>query len=121
MNIRTLKSFFIASLILLTSPLIAQAHIGGHGEISEVDVIPMASEHVAALIEDGVELPEIGKLDKGWRNVDPSNKKIDQKGDGYYVVSFAHPKEEKTLYLLLSLSGDLYDANFTGKFEGLKN
>ena len=106
--------------VLFISPTLSSAHWGGHNYINEVDVIPIASEHVTALIKEGIDIKGIGKLDESWNKVRTVHKKITKKGNGYYVVSFAHPKEKKILYLLLSWSGDLYDANFSGNFEGLE-
>jgi hypothetical protein len=115
------KTLIFLYFFLLCYPLISSAHPGGHFNIAQGDVIPIASEHVMAIVKEGIEIPGIGKLDQSWNEVHPKHKKIIKKEIGYYIVSFAHPKEKKILYLLLSSSGDLYDANFSGQFEGLKN
>lgn len=116
------KSFIFLSVVLLSFPTIPMAHIGGHGQINlnEVDVIPRASKHVATLIERGIEIKEIGKLDEKWKNVDPSQKVAKKWNVYYYVVSFTLPEDKETLYLLLSMSGALYDVNFTGNFDKWK-
>jgi len=49
-----------------------------------------------------------------------SDKRIHKKGDGYYIVGLTNIKEEKSLFILMSISGEVYDANFTGNFPGLK-
>lgn len=110
----------ILSTMVLAMPIAVQAH-PGHLEIAEEEVIPTATHHVATLIEKGIEIPGIGKLDKSWSKVGSSSKKIDKTGEGYYIVSFVHPREKKILYLLIGFAGELYDANLTGKFEGIEN
>jgi hypothetical protein len=103
----------------------SEAHWGGHGNVEEVvlkkeSVIPTASSHVVELINQRIELKDIGRLDKSWSTVPESDKKITRQGDGYYIVSFKHPKEERTLFLLMSSMGDLYGVNFSGNFEGVE-
>ena len=98
------------------------AHPGGHGEslpIDETEVVSTASGHMTQLIEQGVDLKGIGKLNENWKDVPESGKSMTKKPSGYYVVSFTHPKEKRTLYLLISPAGDLYDVNLSGIFEGL--
>jgi len=48
------------------------------------------------------------------------NVVIYTKGTGYIVVSVLNESEKKTLYILMSESGEVFDANFTGKFDGIK-
>jgi hypothetical protein len=43
-----------------------------------------------------------------------------KKGSGYYLVSVLNTVEEKTLYVLMSDAGEVYNANFTGEFDGIK-
>jgi hypothetical protein len=117
-----LKSFICVCAIVLCLPNASFAHSGGHMSINEVYVIPVATENVAILIKEGIELRNgLGKLDESWNKIPESQKKIAQKGEAYYVVSFTNPKDKKSLYLLMSLGGDLMDANFSGKFEGLED
>jgi hypothetical protein len=106
----------ILSTFLVLSPSTVFAHMGGHDEINEVDIIPMATEHVTALTSQGVEIKGIGKLDPSWGQVPEKNKNF-KRDKGAYIVTFKHPKEDKTLYLLMSPSGHLYDANYTGQFK----
>ncbi len=59
-------------------------------------------------------------LDASWENTAENDKKISKKGNGYYIVSFAG-KSTKILYVLISDRGEVYDANYSGKFEDLKD
>jgi len=42
---------------------------------------------------------------------------IKDRGSDYYIVSFESSNEQK-LYFLMSSSGNLFEANFTGDFSG---
>lgn len=124
---------FSAVLLLTTAPAAyagsdhdhGHSHGGSthsHGEaakkIDDKGAIAAASKNIAALIEQ--KKPVGGTaLDATWATTTDADKKISKKGNGYYVVSFAG-KATKTLYVLLSDTGELYDANYSGKFEGLK-
>lgn len=46
--------------------------------------------------------------------------KIHKKGSGYFIISVANATEAKTLYVLISSDGKVYDVNFTGEFDGLE-
>ena len=113
---------FLILFILLCLISVSFAHFGGHGDGEEVslswnEVISVATHHVADLIKLQVDLKDIGVLDKSWNDVAPSAKKFDKRESGDFIVSFAHPVEKKTLYLLLSPFGDLYEVNFSGNFN----
>lgn len=115
----------IIGFVLLCHSAVSFAHFGGHGEGEEVElswneVISVATQHVGELIKLQVDLKDIGVLDKSWNNVVPSAKKFDRRENGDFIVSFAHPVEKKTLYMLLSPVGDLYEVNFSGNFGTAK-
>jgi hypothetical protein len=120
-----MRTIFLIIVFMFSFLSHSEAHWGGHGNVEEVvikeaDVIPTATAHVAELIKQGIKLEGVGQLDKSWNGVSEAGKKITQKGEGYYIISFKHPKEDKTLYLLMSSMGDLYGANFSGTFEGVE-
>jgi hypothetical protein len=106
----------LISLMLSTS--LAFAHGGGHATIKESQVIQYSDKKIAIIVDQQIKI-EGKKLDKSWLNIAKSNKKIYKKGEGYYMSSFKNDKNNKTLYILLSVAGELYDANYSGKFEGL--
>ena len=110
---------FLLSLLLMTHSQNLFAHGGGHGPISETGAINVASFTVNQFINFDAGLG-FGKLDKSWNNISTDEKRIHRKGDGYYIVSATNKKEGKTLYVLMSIGGEVYDANFSGEFPGLK-
>lgn len=121
-----------ALLTLSTAPLAfaGPGHEHNHGagghthgsqsqKIDDKTAIATASKGVAKIIEQKQPVEGVA-LDAAWANVTEGNKKISKKGNGYYIVSFAG-ENAKTLYVLLSDAGEVYDANYSGKFEGLKD
>lgn len=111
------RILFIISLMLVYQT--AYSHAGGHGPVDEKQAIAIASDVVEQFVDSDPGLG-FGKLDKSWKNVAKRSAKIHKKGNGYYIVSILNTENAKTLYFLLSISGEVYDANFTGEFEGLK-
>lgn len=86
--------------------------------MNEAEMIAAASDALPQLVEQGHKID--GKaLDASWSDVTSSGK-VHSKGNGYTIVSF-EGENDQTLYVLLSDTGELYDANFTGEFEGLNN
>ncbi|WP_188152391.1 DUF6488 family protein [Teredinibacter waterburyi] len=57
------------------------------------------------------------KLPVSWAALDQSAVKIHKNGRGYYIVSVENKAEAKTLYVLIALAGDVFDANFSGEFK----
>lgn len=109
----------IISLILTLYSANSFSHSGGHDPVSEKEAIFIASNVVIQFVNSDAGLG-FGKLKKSWKNISEDNKRIHVKADGYYIVSFNNKTEDKTLYFLLSRSGEVYDANFKGEFKGLK-
>jgi len=95
------------------------AHEGGHGPVSEQQAIIIASNLAGQFVEHDPGLG-FGTLSGSWVQLPLSDKRIHKKGDGYYIVGLTNIKEEKSLFILMSISGEVYDANFTGNFPGLK-
>ena len=110
---------FLLSLLVITHSQNLLAHGGGHGPISEPKAIDVASFAVNQFINFDAGLG-FGKLDKSWNKISTDEKRIHRKGDGYYIVSANNKKEGKTIYVLMSIGGEVYDANFSGEFPGLK-
>lgn len=119
-----MKTKLLASTVLAVSLLVSQTtygHEGGHAApppaITEDAALKTASKEVKALITEGKTI-EGQQLNKSWEKLTP---KLSKKGEGYYVVALENPAEKKTLYVLLADYGKFWDANFSGKFEGLDN
>ena len=110
----------IFTLILLSGFQQAFAHSDhAHGPITEASALQLAKEATIQLTEKDAGLG-FGKLPESWKAMSAASAKIHKKGSGYFIVSVANAAEAKTLYVLISRDGEVYDANFTGKFDGLE-
>jgi len=110
----------ICTFLLLIGFQQAYAH-GSHASnpIADASALQLAKETTIQLTERDADLG-FGKLPDSWSQISNSSVKIYQKGSSYFIVSVANTTEEKTLYVLVSSDGEVYDANFTGKFEGIE-
>ena len=61
-----------------------------------------------------------GKLSESWAKVTEAQSQIAKKRDGYLILQLTNPESDKTLYVLMDNSGEVYDANLTGDFDGLE-
>lgn len=107
------------SLVLLFSQ-----HAFSHGDhdhvsISESQAMLLAVSVAKKLSEQDVGL-NIGKLPDSWKIIPEGGVLMHKQGKGYYIVSVENKEEKKTLYVLMSSDGEVYDANFSGVFEGLE-
>jgi len=95
------------------------SHDGGHGhnhtqtEVNKETIKKKANQKLSLLIKKG-------KLNKSWSKVSIMNMKKKQfNHNTEWVVSFKNEaiknKEEKILYIFVSLSGNITGANYTGK------
>ena len=113
------KILVLLSFLIMIHSQSVIAHGGAHGPVSETRAIDIASFTVNQFVHFDAGLG-FGKLDKSWNNISTDEKRIHRKGDGYYIVSATNKQEDKTLYILMSIGGEFYDANFSGDFKGLK-
>ena len=97
----------------------AFSHGGGHDRISEIEVVGIA-KYVAMKLTEEERGMGFGKLDESWKELPEDKVGISKSGPGYYVVALEHEDEERTLYILMSETGSVYDANFSGKFKGIE-
>ena len=124
-----------ATLMLATAPLAyaGSGHDHGHthggsthshseaaAKLDEEGAISVATKALAAIIENKQPV-EGTPLDAAWGNTAIADKKISKKGNGYYIVSFDIKGAGRTLYVLLSDTGEIFDANYSGKFKDLKD
>jgi len=113
------KSFLLSVIAILFSAQLAFAHGSGHGTpISDAATLKAASEAVSMLVSQKEKVAG-APLDAAWANVPETSRKLHRKVAGFTIVSFQQ-SPDKTLYVLLSDQGEYYDANYTGKFEGVK-
>jgi len=90
-----------------------------HGPISITEAQSLAMDVAKNLSSRDAGLG-FGQLAKSWQSILSKDVAIHKKGEGYYIVSVMNESEKKTLYVLMSDSGEVYDANLTGIFEGIK-
>lgn len=107
----------VISCILFTST--AFGHGGSHDPIA-----PETAQKVATYVANQFTEMDpglgFGKLPQSWLNLSVDHASMHKKGKGYYIVKLDNTKEKKSLYVLMAISGEVYDANFTGEFKGLK-
>jgi hypothetical protein len=87
--------------------------------ITDASALQLAKETTTQLTEKDANLG-FGKLSDSWSPISDDSVKIYKKDSSYFIVSVANITEEKTLYVLISSNGEVYDVNFTGEFEGLE-
>jgi len=106
-------------MLLMVQAHSVMAHGGGHGPINPEMATSIALD---AAQQFSVNDPGLGfgKLPPSWKTLTKSSTKIETKGEGYYIVSVTNQGEGKTLYVLMSATGSVYDANFTGEFPKVK-
>ena len=107
-----------ALLVMLQAPSVL-AHGGGHGPISQFKAVTITLDAADQFTANDPGLG-FGKLDSSWKGLSRDTSKVVTKGQGYYIVSVENKAEGKTMYVLMSASGDIYDANFTGEFPKVK-
>lgn len=88
--------------------------------IDEKGALTASATAINTLVRQALPV-EGGLLDESWAQVGNEARTIHKTGKGYFIVLIKNETgEENSLYLLLSDKGELYDANYTGSFEGLK-
>lgn len=92
---------------------------GSHSPVSPAEALNIAKDAAVMLAEEDRGMG-FGKLDDSWKTVPADNISIGKTGPGFYIVTLGNISEKRTLYVLMSNTGDLYDANFSGKFEGIE-
>lgn len=112
---------FILSIFLLFNSKVVMAHGDHvHAPINDGKAMMIAGSVAENLASQDAGLG-FGKLASSWMNITDNNISIYQKHKDYYVVSVVNLKENRTLYVLMSDAGDVYDANFTGVFKGVND
>ena len=93
----------------------AWAH-GAHGaHFEKSDAIDLASRYLVTIVKK--KTPIEGKaLDSSWLNIPSSDKAVTNEEEWYFIVSMHNSGKKKTLFMLISKKGKLYQVNFSGKF-----
>ena len=109
-------ALFLMGLLCNTPAVFAHE---GHEHVNDQSVLPIALEAATDLTKKDQGLG-FGKLPASWTNLPFKNAKVHKKYPGYFVVAVTNDAEKKTIYFVISVEGDVYDANFTGEFKNLK-
>ena len=108
------------SILFVTHGSNVLAHPGGHfTTISDDQAMAIGAAAAEQLVDYDVGLG-FGKLTASWKGLSRDATRVHARGEGYYIVSVANTYEGETMFVLMSLSGTVYDINFTGEFEGLQ-
>lgn len=108
-------SVVVLGLSLLTANL-AFSHSSHGAPLNDQQASEKAIEYTGMIVEKSTAIKGV-TLDDSWQAV--TETKIYKKNLRYFVVSLYNASQEKTLYLLINSSGEFYDANFDGVFEGI--
>ena len=115
---KLLLSIFLLALLSLNQQ--AFAHSDHQSTpISEIAAMQLATDVSTQLSSRDAGLG-FGQLAVSWAAIPKQNVSILKKGNDYYIVTVLNVQEKKTLYILMSIGGEVYDANFTGKFKGVE-
>jgi Family of unknown function (DUF6488) len=118
-NLLNLKNIavFIFSTVLFSAT--AFGHGGSHNPIS-----PEKAQFVATKLANQFTTMDpglgFGKLPESWLDLPTAQASIHKRGKGYYIVKLDNSADKKSLFVLMAISGEVYDANFSGEFKGLK-
>lgn len=113
--------------LLLSAALFISQYAAAHGDheyqeprfISESVALIVAQRATTSMTRKDAGLG-FGQLRESWSAISKDDMAIHKKGSGYYVVSVFNKGEEKTLYVLMSKTGEVYDANLIGEFDGIE-
>jgi len=118
---KILIAALIASLLFVAQNVAAH---GDHGyepprEISESVALIIAQRATTSMSKKDSGLG-FGQLNESWSEIPSKDVSMHKQGKGYYVISVLNKKEEKTVYVLMSNFGEVYDANLIGEFDGIE-
>ncbi|GHB59311.1 hypothetical protein GCM10008107_05570 [Psychrosphaera saromensis] len=106
-----ITALFIA-LMLNTSPVFAH---GYHGEISAEQALEIAAKATQKLTFKDLGF-KVGKLDGSWKSLTAEDFKLHSEEENHYVVSAKNSSKDKTIYFLMTVSGDVLKVNSEAKF-----
>ena len=114
------KLLAVFSLLFIIQSSSVLAHPGGHNTtITDDQALAIGAGAAEQLVDYDAGL-DFGKLNASWKGLPQDAVRIYVRGEGYFIVSVENTYENETLFVLMSLSGTVYNANFTGEFEGLQ-
>lgn len=86
-----------------------------HTGIAETQAIRLGGEVAKRLAFQDAGLG-FGQLPQSWLSIPTKDITLHKKGNGYYIIAVENKSNQKTLYVLMSWEGEVYDANLTGDF-----
>lgn len=87
--------------------------------LSSKELIKAATKNVKAMVSKKHPIDK-APLNASWTKIPEAQKSIFKKGTGYSIIKLEDKTAKKALFVLMSETGELYDANFTGAFKGLE-
>lgn len=121
---KTLATFFLLSLLGTVQQVAAHADHDHAPATKKAPITEQAAINTGKDVAVQLSMKDaglgFGKLPASWSNLPAKNIKLHKKGEGYYIVSAANDEDKKTLFVLMSTEGEVFDANFTGEFKNLK-
>ena len=113
---RIIAALVVALTLAQATPALSHAD---HGPIEPYEAQVLATNYATRLVQVDVGLG-FGKLPESWQNLPTKATTLVKETAEYYVISVRNEAEDKTLYFLMSRSGDVYGINFTGEFDEVK-
>lgn len=135
-TIKTINVFLICWGVAAGGYVVSDFETGGGASVALAQVIEKPGDAPSAVLDeksavkaavDGIKslirqgLPVDGSLlEPQWAQVPDEDTKVSRKGKGFYIVSILNKQDEgRELFVLISDRGEIFDANFSGEFEGL--
>lgn len=116
---KVISQFFLVAMLSIVHPFVF-----AHGDHEHPPIAPKEAEQAALRAVQHFTTQDMGlgfgKLNKSWGQLSFDAAKVDREEAGYFIVGVSNASEAKTLYVLISDEGDIYDANFSGTFPKLK-
>lgn len=114
---------FVSTILFLVVMGVGQLAMA-HGDHNHPPIEPKEAEQAALRAAGYFTTRDMGlgfgQLDKSWNELSVEAAKVSRSENGYFIVAVKNAAKGKTLYVLLSDGGDIYDANFSGEFPKLK-
>ena len=108
----------IVILVLLTfscAKTIAHGDHDHHEPITASKAKEIALYITGEFTQRDVGLP-FGQLPTSWKSLSQESAVIKEQTDEYYIVAIENKAVEKTLFILMAATGEVYDASFVGDF-----
>lgn len=114
----TLKNILLTSALMLLASL-AWAHGSHNHSVISIDQAHQVAANISEQFTQKDAGLSFGVLPKSWAKIAPNKITTHKKAQDYYIIALNNDQEGKILYVLMNTQGKVYDANFSGTFEGL--